>query len=415
MIGKPGIGHRMVIKMLIKLTLKPLFARRRQLTERVFPLLAVLTLAIFIFPTSLSAQSLSESELNSIYSDTVWYKPDSCSVELDLKLTGNDRIEQAFNFFIQKGLSAEQAAGIVGNFRWESGVDPTKTNSSSGAHGIAQWLGGRLDGLRAYAAQLNQDADSLALQLKYSWYEFTHSEGAALKDLKTQTTVEGSALSVFNKYERAGDSTGPDRVQFAQDIYNQYKNSSGAVVSAPAGSSSCSSVGTGQNTKYIDGFTIYSQYDPAWASKPYGASTIAESGCGPTAMAMIITNLTGKNITPDITAAYASSQGLYVPGVGSSWSIAPVLARHWELKASPIGASIAKISATLKSGGLVIASGQGPLPFTSGGHYIVIRGVTADGKWMIGDPGHNDTSDKEWDPQQLVASMNDGSVYAITK
>jgi hypothetical protein len=106
---------------------------------------------------------------------------------------------------------------------------------------------------------------------------------------------------------------------------------------------------------------------------------------------------------------------LYVSGEGSSWSIGPVLAKHWGLKAQAIGADGAKIAATLQAGGLVITAGQGAKPFTSGGHFIVIRGLTADGKWKVGDSGHNDTSDKEWEPSQLLASMAGGSVYAISK
>ncbi len=55
------------------------------------------------------------------------------------------------------------------------------------------------------------------------------------------------------------------------------------------------------------------------------------------------------------------------------------------------------------------------MPFTANGHFIVIRAVTAEGKFKVGDPGHSDTSDKDWDPQQLINNMRDGSVYAITK
>src|SRR5581483_9508154 len=99
-------------------------------------------------------------------------------------------------------------------------------------------------------------------------------------------------------------------------ILNQMGGSpaDGTVSTPPDASGSCSSSGAGQSTKYIDGFTIYSQYDPDWANKPYGDTTIAAAGCGPSAMAMIITALTGQSVTPDVTAAYADSQNLYVNG-----------------------------------------------------------------------------------------------------
>jgi hypothetical protein len=132
-------------------------------------------------------------------------------------------------------------------------------------------------------------------------------------------------------------------------------------------------------------------------------------------MAMIITALTGQQVTPADTTRYANTKNIYVPGAGSSWTIAPVLAKNWNLKASAIGTDQQKIAATLQAGGLVIGSGTGGLPFTSAGHYIVIRGIAEDGKWLVGDSAHKGTSTEEWDPSQLLSAMHDGSVYAITK
>ena len=324
-----------------------------------------------------------------------------------------------------KGLTPVQSAGLIGNFMQESGVNPRLNNpsgesdfpnSSHVAYGIAQWLGGRQDALVQKAKSAGTIAGDLGLQLDYVWYELSNTESAAGNDLKKQTTVHDAAISVFSQYERPGDSTGETRAGYAQQAYDLFASkSTGGTIGVPTSTSGCASTGPGQNTKYINGFTVYSQYDSAWKDLAYSSSTIGDSGCGPSAMAMIITALTGQQITPVQTANYAASQGLYIPGAGSSWSIAPVLAAHWGLDATPIGANIDKITATLQTGGLVIVSGQGPIPFTTGGHYIVIRGVTADGKWLIGDSAHNDTSDKAWEPSQLISFTNDGSVYAITK
>ena len=211
----------------------------------------------------------------------------------------------------------------------------------------------------------------------------------------------------------------PARVKFAQDILNNFGGSSaglGGNAIATDTSSNCSDItGSGQNTKYIDGFTVYAQYDPAWKDKAYGSSTIGASGCAPSAMAMIITALTGQRVTPAQTAPYAASKGMYIPGQGSSWDIAPTLASHWNLKSEPLKPTVSNVTKALQEGKLVIGAGEGPKPWTSGGHYLVIRGVTADGKFKIGDSVHNDTSNKEWDPEQLLSNINDGSVYAISK
>lgn len=341
----------------------------------------------------------------------------SCFVEVDANLSGNSNAEIAFNFFVSKGLTSIQSAGIVGNFMQESKVNPSAVNSSSKAFGIAQWLGGRYESLKSFVREKGGSLTDLGTQLEFSWHEFSGSEKAALDDLRNQATLTGAAMSVRVKYERPGESEAndPARLRYADMVLKKYGTGGGTVVSAPLAGDACDTSSAGENTKYIDGFTVYSQYDPAWADTAYSSSTIGTSGCGPAAMAMIITTLTGQRVTPVATAKYAADRNQYVPGQGSRWTLPDVVAPKWGLKAEIIGANMPKITATIRAGGLVIVSGQGPKPFTSGGHYIVIRAVTDDGKWLVGDSAHSDTSDKKWDPTQLLASMNDGSVYAVTK
>jgi len=75
----------------------------------------------------------------------------------------------------------------------------------------------------------------------------------------------------------------------------------------------------------------------------------------------------------------------------------------------------------LKSGGLVIASGTGPIPFTSGGHILVIRGVDESGKWLLGDPGHNraygpeipNPNEHAYEPSELTPYIR--GLWGITK
>src|SRR5580765_5689939 len=76
--------------------------------------------------------------------------------------------QAAYAFFIGKGLSSVQSAGIIGNLDVESGVDPTKYQCGGGpGRGIAQWsAGGRWDtdsndNLVAYAAQHGYNGWSL--------------------------------------------------------------------------------------------------------------------------------------------------------------------------------------------------------------------------------------------------------------
>jgi hypothetical protein len=375
------------------------------------------------------AQSLGQDDVNSIYNDTVWYQQNGgagCSVTVDTNLSGNDEKEKAFNFFITKGLSPIQSAAILGNFMQESGVLPTRVQGGGESnivpldgktgYGLAQWTYlARQQALVDYAKQTNLPVYTLELQLNFTWHEST-SDGT-MSNFKTINKIEAATEYWMSNYEKPAAATAnlPGRIKFANDFLALYSGTGGSTITVPATSGGCTATAPGQDSQFIDGFIIYSQYDPRWANKPYGTSTIAISGCGPSAMAMIITALTGQSITPDITAAYATSQNLYVPGAGSSWDIGSVLAQHWGLNATSIPVSQKVITAHLQARDLVIAAGQGSLPFTSGGHFIVIRGVAADGNWMIGDSGHSNTSSQEWDPQAIISNMSQGSVYAISK
>lgn len=385
-------------------------------------LTALFLLLVLLINAPTQVYALSEAQKKALDSGIYYFDPEAssglCSVAVDIDLNGNDNIEKAYNFFIQKGLTPVQSAALIGNFLWESHMDPTITNEI-GAHGIAQWLGGRLERLKNFALSSNKPMDELSTQLEFVWDELNGGEKAAFDELKSETNLEEATVSVRVYYERPGanEAHDNDRINHARAVHKKYAGNIGGVVVIPGSEEDGCSVitGPGQDTKYIDGFTVYSQYDPQWINEPYSTSTIGDSGCGPAAMAMIITTLKGQRVTPVQAANYAALKDMYVPGKGSKWTISPVLAQRWGLKSTQIGADEAKITQVLQAGGLVITSGSGPKPFTKNGHFIVIRGVTSDGKWKVGDSGHRDTSDKDWDPQQILSNMNDGSVYAITR
>lgn len=94
-------------------------------------------------------------------------------------LEGCDNVEQAWNFFTQThDLSDEQAAGIIGNLRAESGdaLDPNADNNGN-YRGIAQWdtgaAGGRWNNLVQWVEENAEEGDEFDLgnQLDFLWYE----------------------------------------------------------------------------------------------------------------------------------------------------------------------------------------------------------------------------------------------------
>jgi len=172
-----------------------------------------------------------------------------CTTGSISSLTGSTEAEKAFNFFVGKGYSAQQTAGIVGNMKAESGVLPmrkqgtdasVKTSSkavrnSSSGWGIVQWtppskmINPSLDAGKTYA-----QIDTLDHQLQFLWEQLEGtgtggkiSEKAAGDDLKRQTTIDGSARSFMTKFERPKDqseSAQKGRVQLANEIFGLYGN-----------------------------------------------------------------------------------------------------------------------------------------------------------------------------------------------
>lgn len=125
---------------------------------------------------------------------------------------------------------------------------------------------------------------------------------------------------------------------------------------------------------------------------PYGGSSISSSGCGPTSFAMVASYLTGTNITPPDAVAWCGNS-YYEPGVGTRWSYFQAAAKHFNC-GRVIQTSDANIVLSALSEGRPVISSQHAGLFTSNGHFIVLRGITANGKILVNDP--NDSSNKNY-------------------
>jgi hypothetical protein len=119
----------------------------------------------------------------------------------------NDRI--AFDYFKSKGLTDEQAAGIVGNFDHESFMNPAQQQIGGGpGRGIGQWsVGDRWnatdgDNVADLAKKEGKSPTSLEAQLDFTWYELNHSSGYGLSQLRSSTTVEEATTAFQNHFER---------------------------------------------------------------------------------------------------------------------------------------------------------------------------------------------------------------------
>lgn len=123
----------------------------------------------------------------------------------------------------------------------------------------------------------------------------------------------------------------------------------------------------------------------------YGAGTIATSGCGITSMAMVATYLTGYAYMPDELAYYfggrATNNIARLECAAETLQIPYERPENWHFT-----------YAALKQGKCAIVLVGAPSEFTQGQHFIVLTGLTEDGKILVNDayePNYSKWSLKE--------------------
>lgn len=172
--------------------------------------------------------------------------------------------------------------------------------------------------------------------------------------------------------------------------------STGIANAQVSGEMVCTEIGNGTGVP-DDKFIYYSQTDPSWKDTQFcGRSdgTIGSSGCGVTSMAMVISTLSNTTVTPLDTMAEAYDIGYCGYGiVGTSASYFLDVAHDYELTVTTLTKDSngkEKALQTLRNGGLIIANVGSNSPFTTGGHYIVIRRIASGRMVYVGDPNHQE-------------------------
>jgi hypothetical protein len=151
----------------------------------------------------------------------------------------------------------------------------------------------------------------------------------------------------------------------------------------------------------------YSQHDLRWAGTNYsvgGGGTIGGGGCGPTSEAIIVSTLTNHKVTPEDMANFNMQNG-YETSNGTAWSAFPAVAKAYGLHMTEL-ANTDEVANAVRNGAKVIVSGTGSAPATKAGHIYVIRGVTADGSFLLSDPNNWHGSNIAWSPSTIAASAD---------
>lgn len=154
----------------------------------------------------------------------------------------------------------------------------------------------------------------------------------------------------------------------------------------------------------------YNQLDERWANTMYGtSSTIGEAGCGPTAMAIVISTLTGEAHDPVELSEWSVANGHRCEGNGSYHSLIPSAAEAYGLAWESVPADDPQAMVDVLSKGKLVVAIMSEGHFTRSGHFIVLRGVTAEGKILVADPASQKRSEQEWDLSIILDEARKGA------
>lgn len=154
----------------------------------------------------------------------------------------------------------------------------------------------------------------------------------------------------------------------------------------------------------IQGFVYFNQADAAWNDNGY---QIHSSGCGPTAMAVCISSLTGKWVTPVDTTVWAYEHGYYT-SAGASHEMVPALAKQYKLSCNGLGTDISKVRSALKKEHPVVAL-MGPGYFTKKGHFIVLVAIDANDQVTVADVGSRERTQYKYPLKEVIAQTKSAS------
>lgn len=157
--------------------------------------------------------------------------------------------------------------------------------------------------------------------------------------------------------------------------------------------------------EYIAGYIYFNQGDSAWNQNGY---CIAKAGCGPTSMAVVITSLTGKWVTPLDTAIWGYQHGFY-SREGSAHEMIPAMATAYGLRCQGVGTDYRAIKKALKAGKPVVCL-MGPGYFTRGGHFMVLVAIDNNDCVTVADVGSRTRSAYKYRLADVIAQSKGASV-----
>lgn len=126
------------------------------------------------------------------------------------------------DFFVGKGLTPEQSAGIAGNLYIESAFKTDAVGDRGTSKGLAQWHNERWSNLVAWCGGNGMNPYSVNGQLEFLWHELGTTEYKALTKLK-QTQTPSDAAHAFAKWFERPSIIHRKRKDAAETLFAAHK------------------------------------------------------------------------------------------------------------------------------------------------------------------------------------------------
>lgn len=239
---------------------------------------------------------------------------------------------------------------------------------------------------------LNKEYESFLASNKQTRDDYTYQQyiddrfNNTDTDMGKRVAQHRKNISMMAKRESQNESTGFfDRIinRSVQTHMDQYSNLfAGGSGYAPS---------TVMISRGDRGMKYYNQNDPRWSNLPLSPdnkdySTIGEAGCAPTSMAMVVSQLTGKNFDPEDAAKDITDRDLNHPwlGMGEKGVVANIDNDYFTRESKKHGlvqhqiTQDSDLQAILANGGVTILGGSSYnrySPLYGSGHYVVAAGL----------------------------------------
>lgn len=124
----------------------------------------------------------------------------------------------------EEGLTPQAAAGIVGNLRHESGLNPAIPGDSGSSVGWAQWHKERADDFREWTAANGYDATTDEGNYAYLIHDLKTNYPKVWAKLQNAKTVDEATDIIMNDYENPGVPVRHARIGHARTALERYTN-----------------------------------------------------------------------------------------------------------------------------------------------------------------------------------------------